>query len=186
MIKSMLRRIFSLQKTQSRTPQHTKPIKSFQTFLSEEIEKSSYIKQEHKSSIATEITNGTNFKTGSILTADEKRSLGLNARLKIYHAQVDVLTQEGLLYGPNKALSEIRIRASHRKSRQESLKRIRKSGLRSFKLLSCGDERDCLWCKKQKENIFNINTDIDSLILEHCTSNYCRCVLRASRASPNL
>lgn len=155
--------------------------KTFDEFLAEEINSSIYIKPEYKDLVFTAIHNGSKLKSGPVLTTDEKKSMGLNARFKISVAQVSALTMDGLLYGPENLLQAILMNAKHRWHRHEHIKRISDAGFPFFSLMDCQDERDCAWCKTNSGKKFPIETDINALIKENCSCEYCRCGLRAMR-----
>lgn len=153
----------------------------FSDFLKEEIALSSYVNPKFRDSVFTAIMDGSKLKIDPYLTAEEKRAMGLNARYKISHAQASVLTREGLAHGPEKAFTALRMSATHRSGRLNTMRRLSGAGFSFFSLLSPKDERECDWCKDTSGKKFPIRTDINQLIRDNCTCEYCRCCVVPQR-----
>lgn len=154
---------------------------SFDEYLMSEIKRSKYINATHQNEVFSEIISGKKLKHGRRLSKNEKHALNINTKLTIYSAQLGALTQEALLAGPDRVLTAIKLSALHHHARQSSLLKMRDAGFPKFHLMDCKDERDCQWCKKFSGSIMPITTDINKIIRENCTCEYCRCGLRAVR-----
>ncbi|MDR0473431.1 MAG: hypothetical protein LBH43_07155 [Treponema sp.] len=141
-----------------------------------QIEKSPYIKPDKKQ-ILIDMLNKTSkmhdpFSYEDCLTAEEKKSFGINARLKISRQMIDFLTNEGLkLENPKEVISSIYYNiyskyeeeweGEDEKERNEKLmelaletqKRMQSSGLKFYVWSTCGDERVCDACKIMDEKL---------------------------------
>lgn len=80
-----------------------------------------------------------------------------------------------------KELSAEQMRIRHRLARDESIERISDAEFPFFALIASNDERDCSWCKASSGKKFPVDTDINKLIEENCTCEYCRCTVAAKR-----
>lgn len=180
----MLNLFMRLFSGSGRQAQELRPAESerlFEGFLKEEIALSSYVKPEFRDIVFTAIMDGSKLKAGPYLTTEEKRAMGLNARFKISHAQVSALTYEGLAHGPEKVFTALRMNATHRSGRLDTIRRMSDTGFSFFSLMSPKDERECDWCRANDGKKFPIDTDINQLIRDNCTCEYCRCTVRAQR-----
>lgn len=145
-------------------------------FLTEEINNTTYIKPDQHEVVLKALLAGEQLQTGKVLTADEKRELGINTRFKVHEGQVQSLTHDGLAFGPLNVLSIIQLRAEGRLARINQVRQLKEAGFKAFQMLSPADDRECDWCKKQNEIELPIDTDIDKLYQRNCTCVYCRCV----------
>lgn len=91
------------------------------------------------------------------------------------------LTAEGLRRGAKNSATAVFMHARHRVGRLETIDRLQDAGYKRFSLQSCNNERECAWCKANSGKQFSIDTNIDRLIEESCTYEYCRCHLAAKR-----
>lgn len=113
------------------------------------------------------------------LTTEQKRAMGLNARMKITKGHLAALTDEGLAIGPKPVLHTLYLRATHKHLRREALARITAAGFNSYSVFSCRDERDCAWCKSMDGKSIATTHDFDDLADQSCSCAYCRCTLTA-------
>jgi len=127
-----------------------KPINSY---FQKELDSCPHIKSECHNIALEHLALRVNLnKTGNKLTADEKKSLGINTRLAITHELVEILTSEGIKQkDPKEILSSIYYRATFAKNRDDSLSKYKSTGIKKYTLMACGDERDCEWCKSQHD-----------------------------------
>lgn len=66
-------------------------------------------------------------------------------------------------------------------ARSNHINNFAEAGFPFFSLMASNDERDCNWCKANDGKKFPIDTDINQLIRDNCTCEYCRCTVRAQR-----
>jgi hypothetical protein len=144
-----------------------------------EISASNFFKEEYWPAVLQHFTHEKRLTNGTPLPTEEKRSLGLNPRMKVTREMVDVLTPAGMAYGPKRALETTYYRATHAFSRTRSISKMKNVGFKHFSPLSSGDQRDCDWCISVSKTLMPIDTDFEDLIHQHCTCTYCRCVLLA-------
>lgn len=105
----------------------------------------------------------------------------LDVDIKTYRLTNDVLTREGVSLGSKRVLTALRMNARHRLGRSEHIKQLSDAGFPFFSLMASNDERDCDWCKTNNGKKLPIDTDINWLIKEKCTCEYCRCTVRPHR-----
>ncbi|RIY41942.1 hypothetical protein CJP73_00400 [Neopusillimonas maritima] len=129
-------------------------------FILDEVRVSMYIRPEAKQAVSIDI---------------------LDTDPKTYRLANDVLTREGVRLGSKRVLTALRMNASHRLSRIKNISRISDAGFPLFSLMASNDERDCAWCKANNGKKLPIDTDINWLIKENCTCEYCRCTVRPHR-----
>lgn len=109
------------------------------------------------------------------LTAEEKKNLGLNSRMKyskqfIDYFQTDVLPN----IEPKSAIENIRLDAWHRAHRQGELDKLKRLGFVSHvKIMSCDDGGDCKQVIKFKGKYPLDNAP--ELPLKECNATFCRC-----------
>ncbi len=174
--------IFSKSKPIKNTV-HIEESMDLTSYFREELVKSSYIKSDCHEQVLAHLLHKTSLtKTGNKLTAEEKKTLGINPRLAITHELVAVLTKEGLVQkDPKRVLNSIYYRATFKEIRLKNLSKWKNMGVNSVCFLSVNDERECIWCKNQGGKDFSIKTDFDELIEKNCTcDSHCRAVLLAN------
>lgn len=150
-------------------------------YFDREIKNSNEIKEGCYKVVLSHLEHKVNLnKTGNKLSADEKKTLGINARLSITHELVGILTEEGMkVNDPKLILTGMYYRATFRKSREENIKGYKKIGVKRFKLSSVADERDCAWCRRQDGKYKPIDTDINELIDRNCIcDSHCRLIMQ--------
>jgi len=109
------------------------------------------------------------------LTAQEKKALGLNPRMKYSKEFIGYLEPSFLRsIEPKSALENMHLDAFHRVSREKELRQIREVGFRKIEILTCCDARDCESIKRLKK-IYAID-DVPELPLPDCDAPYCRCM----------
>jgi len=138
-------------------------------FLRDELVRCPYFKPEARERVLQSWLDGTSLsKTGNKLTTEQKRELGLNPRLVLTDAVIDVMSAEGLkLPDPKSALRDVYIRASHRRSRLETVVRAHRVGATRFKWQPVRDLDDCAWCTAHSGESFG--KDILVQIEENCS-----------------
>jgi hypothetical protein len=119
-------------------------------------------------------------KTENKLTAEDKKSLGINPRISVTREMIEVLTDEGIRQkDPKDVLSSLYLRATFNKSREDTLEKYKNVGIERFSLMACGDERDCNWCKSMNGVEISVYKDINALIKENCIcESHCRCAIQ--------
>jgi hypothetical protein len=155
--------------------------KPFEIYLQKELNSCSYVKIEFHNIALAHLTHKTNLnKTENRLTAEEKKSIGISARLSITHELVKILTSEGIRqYNPKEILSGIYYRAFFAKNRDDSLEKFKASGIRKYTLMTCNDGKDCEWCNSQQGIEMSVDEDLNEIINNNCTcSSHCRCVMK--------
>jgi hypothetical protein len=115
------------------------------------------------------------FDYNDCLSPDEKKSMGLNTRQKYSREMAEMLTDKGIKQNDPKALvHNIYMQNIFKVSRKYELIELKKMGLKTVKILDCGDERDCPMVKKIAEKAWPID-EVPDLPLPGCTAKYCRC-----------
>ncbi|XNJ86646.1 hypothetical protein AB6C47_003030 [Vibrio cyclitrophicus] len=114
-------------------------------------------------------------KSGTKLTANEKKELGLNARLSISSDLVAVLSKSGLeLVHPKDALKQVYYRAKFEANRIESLQRMTSLGIGNVTYMACKDEKDCEWCKANDGVKFIVSEALNTEINQSCKCDWNR------------
>lgn len=109
------------------------------------------------------------------LTLQEKKSLGLNPRMK-YSKEFIGCFETSVLGSiePKSVLEHMHVDAFHRVSREKELQRLRELGFKKINILPVGDEGDCGAIKRNKK-VFPIN-EVPELPLPDCDAPFCRCM----------
>ena len=144
-----------------------------------EIANSPFIKESGREAVLRDFLHEVKLKDGEKLSLEEKRSLGINPRLQITRELYEVLTPEGVKFGPKKVLKSLYITATTHHSHRASQARMRIAGITQYSLMSCGDGQDCDWCVSMEGKLIPIDVDFVRLSKENCTCYLCGCVLRA-------
>jgi hypothetical protein len=148
----------------------------------EELGKSGFFKPEKISFIADKIRNtaapgrgfSVTFSGDDLLSVDEKKSLGLNARQKYSREFIDCLTPSGLKHEePKSIIEDTWYKHFHSVCRKYDILRFKNTGIKKVEIIDCGDERDCSKIKKLKK-VWSID-EVPELPLPGCTAKYCRC-----------
>jgi len=159
--------------------QEPSSVEELNDYLKAEIYKSPFIKPEARDRVLEDLLNRQSLREAPELSTDEKKKLGLNARLKITQAHLDDLTPAAFAADPKKAVKAIYHRAHGKYVRRSDLARKRSSGISAYKPLSAGDQRECPWCLAMSGRVIPITQDFDDLAEGNCTCEYCRCCLIA-------
>lgn len=154
-------------------------VDEFKEYLRAEIFKSSFVKPEARERVLADLLSRQSLRKAPELSTDEKKRLGLNARLKITQAHLDDLTRAAFATDPKQAVRAIYHRAHGKHSRRSSLARMQRSGITDYKPSSAMDQRECAWCLSISGKIIPITQDFDELAEGNCTCEYCRCCLVA-------
>lgn len=153
-----------------------------EVYFRNEVIHSKFIKEDAKDTVINHLLGNTNIlKAGNKLTANEKKALGINARLSITKELVGVLTEEGIKTDhPSAIISEMWNRAMIKKLRHDNIEKLRASSYaKKFTLMSCGNGDDCKWCEANQDREFQVSVDIEAMIDESCTcAPYCKCVIQ--------
>ena len=122
-------------------------------------------------------------ESGDPLSAEQKKALGFNPRIKLTNELLATLTNEGRqLKDPRKALEEIYYEATLNKSRTDNFYKAVKAGATSFKLCASGDGSECEWCRASDQKVFGV--EILDEFNRHCTcSPYSKCFITAAKLS---
>lgn len=149
-------------------------------FFLYEIQRSPYIKEDCYDLVLNHLKGVKRLtKTGNVLTADEKRSLGLNTRISITHELMNVLTSDGLKKSdPKKILVSLYCSAIFQKKILEDMVRYKNAGLEYVQFMGVGDEKECSWCRSQHRKLFPVSCDFRAIIEQGCEcEEHCRAVL---------
>lgn len=155
---------------------------SVDSYFIKELNACSYIKSDAHAIVIRHLLQEINLnKTGNKLSVQEKKDLGINARLSITHELVEVLTNSGLSQpDPKKVFSSIYCKAIFAKNHDDTLNKYRKIDINHYKIMACNDERDCEWCNSMNGKKLSINNDINKLIEKNCKCNsHCRLAITA-------
>ena len=159
--------------------QEPSTVDEFRDYLKAEIYKSPFIKPEARDRVLEDLVNRQSLRDAPELSTDEKKRLGLNARLKITQAHLDDLTPAAFAVDPKKAVTAIYHRAFHKHARRSELARKRNAGITAYRPASAKDQRECSWCLGMSGKLIPIAQDFDDLAEGNCTCEYCRCCLMA-------
>ena len=144
-----------------------------------EIAGSPFVKESGRDAVLKDFLHEVKLKDGELLTLEEKRALGINTRLKITRQLYEVLTPEGIEFGPKRVLEPLYLKATFNHNRHREIARMKGLGITQYSPLACGDNADCEWCKSIDGKMISVEVDFVQLINENCTCAYCRCVLQA-------
>lgn len=180
----LLKNLFSKNSPSNSSNSKSQPQEhELRIFFEKELADNKFIKPESKSVVLQHLTGEINIlKTDNKLTIEEKKELGINARLSVTKELIAVLTNEGISHEekPRDIIENIYHRARTEKYRIDELEKIKQSEVsKKIKLMNCEDERTCEWCKSTKNKEFSIKEDINLLVKSNCKSAYCRCALQA-------
>ena len=159
--------------------QEPSTVDEFKEYLKAEIYKSPFVKPEARERVLEDLVSRQSLREAPELSTDEKKRLGLNARLKITQAHLDDLTPAAFAADPKKAIKAIYNRAHGKHARRTGLARMRNAQIPAYRPLSAGDERECAWCLSMSGKLLPISQDFDDLAEGNCTCEYCRCCLMA-------
>ena len=149
-------------------------------YFQEEVDNSKYLRDGAKQAVLDHLLGKTDIlKSGNKLSSDEKKALGINARLTITRELVAVLNEEAIrLAYPAAIITEMWSRATVKKSRHEQFAKLKASGVKNFKLMSCGDGNDCTWCQATQKKELSAQFDMDLAISDNCKCDpYCKCFI---------
>lgn len=144
-----------------------------------EIANSPFVRESGRDAVLKDFLHEVKLKDGVLLTLEEKRSLGINTRLKITRELYEVLTPEGIEFGPKRVLEPLYLKATFNHNRHRAIANMKGIGITQYSPMSCGDNRDCKWCTSMNGKLISVEVDFVQLIKENCTCDYCRCVLQA-------
>ncbi len=154
---------------------------SIESYFRAEVDNSEYLRDGAKQKVLDHLLGKIDIiKTGSKLSPDEKKALGLNTRLTITKEMVEVLNEKAIrLAYPSSVLTEMWSRATTKKSRHDQLEKLRASAVKKYKLITCGNGEDCIWCQAHQEQEFQAQFDLESAIAANCTCEpYCKCLVQ--------
>lgn len=149
-----------------------------ETYFMKELQNCKYIKPEYHAVVLKHLKHEVSLtKTGNNLTAEEKKSRGINPRLAITKEVIEVLSDEGLaLDNPKAVLEEIYYKASITKARADGFQKAVRLGVKKFTLNACGDGSECAWCAEHSGKQFG--PDILQQMEGKCTCTpYCKCFI---------
>lgn len=149
------------------------------TYYKTEISNSPFVKESGREAVLRDFLHEVKLKDGEPLSLEEKRSLGINTRLKITRELYEVLTPAGLEFGPKEVLESLYRKATFDHNRHRDIARMKGLGIKQYSPMSCGDNRDCDWCTAMDGKLISVEVDFVQLIKENCTCDYCRCSLQA-------
>lgn len=147
----------------------------------EELEKIDFFNRTQNDVILKHLLgNGNLFKNEDYLTVDEKKALGINARLKISRSLVKIFDKSKVDDGffkdknPKKILSNLAYQVEFKATKIQNIKKYKSAGIKKIELLRAGQSKDCDWCKKQNGKIMDIDKDIIKFIYDNCKCDYNR------------
>lgn len=176
-----IRRIFS--KNEGASPasppvSDSAPECTIESYFMKELQGCRYIKPESHAAVLKHLTHEVSLtKTGNNLTAEEKKSWGINPRLAVTKELIDVLSGDGLaLDNPKAVLEEIYNKATIMKARTDGFQKAVQLGVRKFTLNVCGDGSECAWCAEHSGKQFG--PDIIQQMKAKCTCTpYSKCFI---------
>jgi hypothetical protein len=118
--------------------------------------------------------------TDNLLSVDEKKSLGLNSRLKISKDLIDIFDRDKVNdLNPKDELRKVRIRIDSHLALIRDISIMKKLGFKKARYLGGHDERTCPWCLEHTGKFFDINDDV-----LHTVENNCTCYKYLRMTSP--
>ncbi|AGU59904.1 hypothetical protein DEB41_17255 [Vibrio anguillarum] len=168
------------KKTSKSSLQAIQP-KSLDDLFEKHFYESSYFKENAFETVIKHLRHEIDLnKSGEKLTAEEKRELGLNSRLSITSDLVAVLSESGLdLPSPKEALKQVYYRATFEANRIENFNKMLSAGIEQATYTSCGDERDCGWCKANSGVKFKVSEALNAEINQGCSCDWNRGFFKA-------
>lgn len=149
------------------------------TYYKTVIFSSPFIRDSGREAVLSDFMQEVKLKDGELLSLEEKRSLGINTRLKITRELYEVLTPAGIDFGPKKVLESLYLKATFNHNRHRGIARMKGLGIKQYSPMSCRDKRDCDWCTSMDGKLISVEVDFVKLIEDNCTCDYCRCTLEA-------
>ncbi|WP_234918823.1 hypothetical protein, partial [Vibrio anguillarum] len=180
LISKMFSKKTSDKKTSKSSLQAIQP-KSLDDLFEKHFYESSYFKENAFETVIKHLRHEIDLnKSGEKLTAEEKRELGLNSRLSITSDLVAVLSESGLdLPSPKEALKQVYYRATFEANRIENFNKMLSAGIEQATYTSCGDERDCGWCKANSGVKFKVSEALNAEINQGCSCDWNRGFFKA-------
>lgn len=178
---SSIRKLFAANKSPAQGTATSNPValpetRPLEDYFQDVVCSSPFIKPDARTVVMRHLTGAAPIlRTGNNLTAQEKKALGINARLAITKELVSVLTNEGIAHHyPAGIIDNISNKASIEKSRDDNFKQALKSGIKKFTLEPSGDGSECEWCAAHLGIEFG--TDILERMKANCTCDpYSKC-----------
>lgn len=167
----------SLPETPAEAVQQAQP--DIVAYYKAEIANSPFVKESGREAVLKDFLHEVKLKDGELLTLEEKRDLGINTRLKITRELYEVLTPEGIEFGPKRVLEPLYLKATFNHNRHREIAKMKSIGVTQYSSMACGDNSDCEWCTSMDGKLISVEVDFVQLIKENCTCDYCRCVLQA-------
>jgi hypothetical protein len=149
-----------------------------ETYFMKELQDCKYIKPECHAVVLKHLKHELSLtKTGNSLTAEEKKSRGINPRLAITKELIEVLSDDGLaLDNPKAILEELYNKASITKARTDGFQKAVRLGVKKYTLNACGDGSECAWCAEHSGKQFG--PDILQQMEVKCTCTpYSKCFI---------
>lgn len=139
--------------------------------LKAELKKCTFIRDDMKETAYRALSGEIDlFKDKDLLSLEEKKALGMNARLKLTRDFVGILNMEGLsLKNPKESFFNITTKLTLNELLVSQIDDAKRLGIKKLKLLPAGDERDCSWCQGVKGKTFGTNDKIIKMIEDNCT-----------------
>ena len=178
---SAIRRIFSKNEGASPAPplaSNSESERPIETYFMKELQGCKYIKPDCHTVVLKHLKHEVSLtKTGNNLTAEEKKSRGINPRLAITKELIEVLSDDGLaLDNPKALLEEIYNKATITKARTDGFQKAVRVGVKKFTLNTCGDGSECAWCAEHSGKQFG--PDILRQMEANCTcAPYSKCFI---------
>ena len=143
----------------------------FQKIAREELAKCQFIRPEAVEAVYLYLLDQNKlFETKTPLSVEEKRTLGINTRLKITQEHTALLTTQGLQsHYPAEIIPNLWRAATFRYRRVLELEKLRRLAMcKTVTLTTIGESDSCEWCNKTNGKKFDINQDLDRLIEVNC------------------
>lgn len=150
---------------------------NLEEMLTLEISRCNLIKEDCKPNLIKEFNLLSSPDFGDeFLTLEEKKSLNLNARMKIHKKIIAFLDETALdnESNPKDVILNLVYSANNKIRLNKELEKIRKLKINNVKILNTGDGRDCDWCISMDKEIIPADTDYVALINQNCTCDYYR------------
>jgi len=168
---------FMLQSTPEQAKEHSEGMREAFTHA---IANSPYIKTSMRERVLAYMNGEVEdlLKEGTLLTTEEKKSIGLSPRAKITRESLELLTQDAIAAGhtPGQVLEVIRCDANREYYLKSSIHKMRNMGVKRYSVSHANTGIECEWCRSLKNVEFDISQDFFAIAEENC-KNSPRCVV---------
>lgn len=144
-------------------------VEPVEAYFRNELKQSPFFKSEAHQAVMDHLLRRRSLTdTPNKLSLEQKRALGLNARMSMTQELVGVLTPSGLrAVSPKALLSDLCLRATFFRSWDDTVTRAARAGVSQFKFIADSTPDACEWCRQVAPGkVFGL--EIVSAVKEAC------------------